>query len=404
MIIKKFSAPSMREAMYKVKKELGDDAIILKSEKVAKGGLFDFSETKFEYEVTAAIDKSPLKTAPKKALDSTTTPPVQNSVHANENLIAGYNQSTDPGIMRDIDSKFKMLDLKGDLKTIETKLDEVAKHIKYNEMPNLPDSLVPYYIKLKDNFVEEKIVKDLMMQLYMNFKGEDFQNRDLIESTIRKYIAEKLNIAGLESEKVYAGPKVIALVGPTGVGKTTTLAKMAFNEKFFGKKKVGLITADTYRIAAVDQLKTYSTITQIPLEIIYQPDQIRSALNKFSNYDVVLVDTAGRSQRNMNQLSELKKILYEGSILDVYLVLSITTRHEDQEDILKRFAGINYNRLIFTKLDETSGYGALLNASVHYQVPTAVLTYGQNVPDDIELAERDKIAGMIINPERVNFS
>jgi len=175
-------------------------------------------------------------------------------------------------------------------------------------------------------------------------------------------------------------------------------------EKFFGKKKVGLITADTYRIAAVDQLKTYSTITQIPLEIIYQPDQIRSALNKFSSFDIVLVDTAGRSQRNINQLAELKRILQEGSILDVYLVLSITTRHEDQEDILKRFAGINYNRLIFTKLDETSGYGALLNASINYHIPTAILTYGQNVPDDIELADRDKIANMILWPERTNFS
>jgi flagellar biosynthesis protein FlhF len=271
-------------------------------------------------------------------------------------------------------------------------------------MPNLPDSLVPYYIRLKDNFVDDKIIKDMMMQIYMNFKGEDFKNRELIESTILQYISSKLSISGLDSEKLYSGPKVIAFVGPTGVGKTTTLAKMAFNEKFFGKKKVGLITADTYRIAAVDQLKTYSTITQIPLEIIYNPDQIRGALNKFSSFDVVLVDTAGRSQRNTNQLAELKKILYEGAILDVYLVLSITTRQEDQEDILRRFAGINYNRLIFTKLDETSGFGALLNASVNQTVPTAVLTYGQNVPDDIELANKEKIATMILNPEKVSFT
>lgn len=399
MIIKKFSAPTMREAMHKVKKELGDDAIILKSEKVASGGLFDFSETKYEYEVTAAIDKSPLKQPEKKITTFVNTAKTKEM-----EVVGGNNSSLDSGILRDIDSKFKILDLKGDLKSIEGKLDEVAKHIKYNEMPNLPDSLVPYYIKLKENFVEEKILKDLMMQIYMSFKGDDFKNKDLIESTIQKIIASKLNITGLESEKIYAGPKVIALVGPTGVGKTTTLAKMAFNEKFFGKKKVGLITADTYRIAAVDQLKTYSTITQIPLEIIYQPDQIRSALNKYSSFDIVLVDTAGRSQRNINQLAELKRILQEGSILDVYLVLSITTRREDQEDILKRFAGINYNRLIFTKLDETSGYGTLLNASINYNIPTTILTYGQNVPDDIELADRDKIANMILWPERTNFS
>ncbi len=398
MIIRKFRAATMREAMYKVKNELGEDAIILKSEKVANGGVFDFSETKYEYEITAALDKLPLK----KDLGNLKRT-------ATVSKIAGETPKANkaPNLDRNpADDKFKFIDLKTDLKNIGSKLDNMANHIKYNEMPNLPSTLVPYYIRMKNNFVEEKIIKDIMMKIYMDFKGEEFNDKNLIEKAVINLIKKKLNTAPLEeanAEKM-VGPKVIALVGPTGVGKTTTLAKLAFNDKFFGKKKVGLITADTYRVAAVEQLKTYSNITQIPLEVIYQPDQIRYALRKFENFDVVLVDTAGRSQRNLQQMSELKKILYHGGIIDTYLVLSITTRNEDQADILKRFSAVNFNRIIFTKLDETSGFGGLLNSSSNYNVPISVITYGQNVPDDIDLADKDKISKMILWPEKVEFS
>ena len=395
MVIKKFSAPTMRDAMYKVKQELGDDAIILKSEKVSKGGLFDFSETKYEYEITAAIDRAPIKTYTQKKQIKIPSQKEKTAVSA--------SGSSNTNLMNQMDNKFKVIDLKSDLKKIESKLDGMAKHIKYNEMPNLPDSLIPYYIRMKESSVDENIIKDLLMNLYMNFKGSEFSDTKLIEKTLLELICDKLTLARVDEKRVYTGPKVIALVGPTGVGKTTTLAKMAFNSNFFGNKKIGLITADTYRISAVDQLKTYSNITQIPLEIIYQPEQIKKALNRFNDFDVVLVDTAGRSQRNVKQLSELKQILYEGGIVDVCLVLSMTTRSKDQDDILKRFGAINFNRLIFTKLDETSGYGSLLNASVKYNIPISILTFGQNVPDDIEYANKKKIAQMILWPEKHIF-
>ena len=406
MIVKKFTADTMKEAMLKVKNELGSDAIILKSEKKTKGGVFDFGESVFEFIVTAAIDRAPVKsfTDLKKKVKYVAKSNLENLKNSNNSSNVDIQKSTtsrSKGNLDEMAGKFQVIDLKSNLKDIEGKLDTVANHIKYNEMPNLPETLVPFYIKMKKSSVDEKIIKDIMMNVYMNFKGKEFEDKALIEGEILKLIKEKLNIATIIEKKVYTGPRVIALVGPTGVGKTTTIAKMAFNKEIFGDKKVALITADTYRIAAIEQLKTYSSITQIPLEIVYKPEQIKKALRKFEKYDIVLVDTAGRSQRNLEQLSELKNLLYEGGILDVFLVLSMTTRTEDQEDIIKRFSAINFNRIVFTKLDETTGFGGMLNSSVNYNVPISLLTYGQNVPDDIELADKEKIAKMILYPEKV---
>ncbi len=403
MIVKKFTADTMKEAMLKVKDELGSDAIILKSEKKAKGGVFDFGDTVFEFIVTAAIDRVPLKVTEdiKKKVKYVAKENLAKAKKEGRQFIGSDDNKSNSvnGKLEDIAGKFKIVDLKSNLKEIEGKLDTVADHIKYNEMPNLPETLVPFYIKMKNSSVDEKIIKDIMMNIYMNFKGKEFDDKVLIEKEILKQIKSKLNTSSLKEKKVFTGPRVIALVGPTGVGKTTTIAKLAFNKEIFGDKKVALITADTYRIAAIEQLKTYSNITQIPLEIVYKPDQIKKALKKFKNYDIVLVDTAGRSQRNLEQLSELKNLLYEGGIIDVFLVLSMTTRDEDQKDIINRFSAINFNRIVYTKLDETTGFGGMLNSSVNYNVPISVLTYGQNVPDDIDVADKDKIAKMILYPE-----
>ncbi len=245
MIVKKFTADNMKEAMLKVKNELGSDAIILKSEKKTKGGVFDFGEAVFEFVVTAAIDRVPIKKiendkkkvkyVAKSSLINGKLPPTTseslNSSESNSN-----NNKFD-----DIAGKFKIIDLKSNLKEIEGKLDTVANHIKYNEMPNLPESLVPFYIKLKNSSVDEKIIKDIMMNIYMNFKGKEFDDKELIENEILKQIKEKLNIAAIEENKIYTGPRIIALVGPTGVGKTTTIAKMAFNKKYLEIRKLLLL-------------------------------------------------------------------------------------------------------------------------------------------------------------------
>lgn len=400
MIIKKFSASTMKEAMLKVKEELGNEAIILKSEKISQGGVFDFSESKYTYEITAAIDKLSVKDKEQGINFNRSDKKIPLQQKFPDKALKSLSEKK----YNDIPGRFHFVELKSELLNIDKKLDKMSEQLKKKEQLDLPETLVPYYNRLVNSYVEDKIVKDIMMQVYMEFKGEEFSDENLIRNAVINAVKKRLNVKEILGEKVYAGPQVVALVGPTGVGKTTTLAKLAFNEKFFGKKKVGLITADTYRVAAVEQLKTYSNITQIPLEVIYKPEQIRKAINRFNDYDIVLVDTAGRSQRNQQQLQELQQILYEGSIMDVCLVLSLTTRTEDQKDVLKRFAKVKYSRLIFTKLDETSGFGGLLNAAVDFNIPLSAVTYGQNVPDDITKADETQVARMILWPEKVIFN
>ncbi|MBN1969124.1 MAG: flagellar biosynthesis protein FlhF [Candidatus Delongbacteria bacterium] len=404
MIIKKFTGNTMREAMNNVKEALGSDAIILKSEKVASGGIFDFSETKYIYEVTAAVDKTPVPAFEKKKFDDMLEKNKSTATQDLEKNKKYFNKETpnDNDYIKEIENKFKILDLKSDLEKIENKLDKMSDHIKYNEMPNLPDSLVPYYIKLKESGVDEKINKEIMMHIYMKLKGSDFDDLTLVKDSVISEIYKKLDVAPLEDRSEFAGPQKIALVGPTGVGKTTTLAKMAFNKKIFGNKKVAMITADTYRIAAVEQLKTYSRITNIPLEVVYKPEQMRSALLKFDSYDYILIDTAGRSQKNVEQMAELKRIVVEGSITDLCLVLSLNTKDKDLDDIIKRFSSVGFNRIIFTKLDETSGFGSALNIFEKTKIPVSFYTFGQNVPDDIECATKEELTKLLLNPELMN--
>ncbi|PID30772.1 MAG: flagellar biosynthesis protein FlhF [Candidatus Cloacimonadota bacterium] len=405
MIIKKFTGETMREAMNKVKESLGSDAIILKSEKVAQGGIFDFSDTKHLYEVTAAVDNTPIPSFEQKKFENMQERNKQSVIKDKKFNKEIFNnekpQSKD--FIEEIEKSFKVMDLKNDLSKIDKKLDHMSNHIKYNEMPNLPDSLVPFYIRLKESGVSERINKDIMMHIYMNFKGDDFLDDSLINDAVYSEIEKRLSVESLEDRSDFAGPQVIAFVGPTGVGKTTTLAKMAFNKTIFGKKKVALITADTYRIAAVEQLKTYSKITNIPLEVIYKPEQIRSALIKFDSYDYILIDTAGRSQKNVEQMAELKKIMYEGKVQDICLVLSANTRDRDLDDIIKRFSSVGYNRIIYTKLDETTTYGSLLNIYEQCKIPLSYITYGQNVPEDIREVDGRDVSNFILYPEKIKM-
>jgi len=190
--------------------------------------------------------------------------------------------------------------------------------------------------------------------------------------------------------------KVVALVGPTGVGKTTTLAKIAALTALFGKKKVAFVTADTYRIAAVEQLRTYAEIIGVPCEVVYTPAEMRQALAAHEGCDLVLIDTAGRSPRSGMHMAELRAFLEAAQVDETHLVLSMTTRPRDLLDIVERFSPCGVNRLIFSKLDETSRLGPILGVTSAVKVPISYVTYGQNVPEDIEVADPFRLARWIL--------
>jgi flagellar biosynthesis protein FlhF len=186
------------------------------------------------------------------------------------------------------------------------------------------------------------------------------------------------------------------MVGPTGVGKTTTIAKLAAAHALTHRRKVALITADTYRIAAIEQLRTYSDIIGIPLEVVYSPEEIRPAIESHSDADVILMDTAGRNPRNPARMLELRGIIRAARPDEVHLVISATTKNFDALDVVDRFEQVGFDRLLFTKLDESSTYGMILNTLVRAQRPLSYLGTGQDVPEDFEIASAAKLAHMIM--------
>jgi flagellar biosynthesis protein FlhF len=190
--------------------------------------------------------------------------------------------------------------------------------------------------------------------------------------------------------------QIMALIGPTGVGKTTTIAKLAANYNLFEGKKVGLITIDTYRIAAVEHLKTYGDIINLPVEVVYKPADLNQSFQNLHDCDLILIDTAGRSPHNQAMMDELKRFLSHSKIGLILLAISATTRYQDMISIAENFSQIAYTHLIFTKLDETDSYGPIVSLAWKIRRPISYLTTGQNVPDDIEIAKSDKLLSQLM--------
>ena len=252
------------------------------------------------------------------------------------------------------------------------------------------------YETLITNEVHEKYVNQIMDELEkVNWNGNsvDFILSNVYQKMILKFgQPHGIDLTGKK-------PKVVFFVGPTGVGKTTTLAKIASRLKVDQGKKVAFLTADTYRIAAAEQLRTYANILDTPLAIIYSPEELNQGIEQMENYDVVLVDTAGFSHKNQGQKEDIKKLIqsvdsrYES---EVYLAVSATTKYKDLMEIADVYKEIADYKIIFTKLDETTTYGNILNIKLYSDAEVSYITNGQNVPDDIELFNSQKIVKRLL--------
>jgi flagellar biosynthesis protein FlhF len=217
----------------------------------------------------------------------------------------------------------------------------------------------------------------------------------LAEAALRDMIAHRIASAG----PITLTPgqlKAVALIGPTGVGKTTTIAKLAAHFALVEHKRVALLTVDTYRIAAVEQLKNYGQIIDIPVGVAYNQAEVLPVVEQFADYDLLLIDTAGRSQKNRLQVGELKTLL-EAVNCETHLVLSAPIKEDDMLESVQRFSAARVDRLLFSKLDETGTYGTLLNVADQSGIPLSYLTTGQKVPEDIEVAEGSKLASLLLN-------
>ncbi len=424
MTIKKFQGKSKEEAVEKAKAELGEDAVVMNVKEIAPKGFFKAFK-KSSFEVTAAVEEKENKVDAGMAfknmqkmhetINMAADEPIQIPPAADSAAVLEQNKAEQSAIefLKRNASLLKKED--GADQRIEEKLENLQSILEKQlavgkkkdpeeKEPPKPDPkknenlsfIKVLYETLIANEVNEKYVNQVMDELEkVNWKGNsvDYILSNVYQKMILKFGQPKgIDLVGKK-------PKIVFFVGPTGVGKTTTLAKIASKLKVEQGKKVAFLTADTYRIAAAEQLRTYANILDTPLVIIYSAEELNQGVEQLEDYDVILVDTAGFSHKNQSQKEDIKNLIQSVDLRydsEVYLVLSATTKYKDLMEIADVYKEISEYKIIFTKLDETTTYGNILNIKLYSEAEVSYITNGQNVPDDIELFHSQKMVKRLL--------
>lgn len=288
----------------------------------------------------------------------------------------------------------------GELDSIKKMMGQVLRSTRGVREPSMPDALFEYYRKLIEADVSDELADRVAGAVRDDLTRLELQNNEMVRRAVLRQLARYIPVSGSLSapERSPEGrPQTIALVGPTGVGKTTTLAKLAATYRLRHGKRVGLITSDTYRIAAVDQLRTYATIIGVPFKVAMTPSEMRSACESLADCDVILVDTAGRSPRDKGRISELKDILGAARPHTTHLVLSSTSSGSVMHAAAESFAALRPDHVIFTKLDEAVSLGVVLDVTTKLNTSLSFVTTGQEVPDDIEAGDASRLAELVLD-------
>ncbi|HVZ81919.1 MAG TPA: flagellar biosynthesis protein FlhF [bacterium] len=393
MRIRRYEAPTIQEALMKVKKDLGPEAVILYTKTFRKGGVMGLFGRPMA-EITAGVDLNLLDDVAKRkaSLSPVVAERAEASIPKAMVKSPAIPQSAPTGTLDP--NRIKVKALQRELN--EMKTSSVASALR--DMNQLDPSalLSPGFARLRKKLSKQEVEEFLIQKMIKGMMTEnvDPDRSDEVYRWIHQFVGNALKIAGPGPASQYQ--KVLAFVGPTGVGKTTTLAKLAARFNLMERKKVAMITADTYRIAATEQLKTYGRIMGIPVEVAESAEDVPTILAKYRSMDLVLIDTAGRSPSSDDQLEELKYFISKSQADEIHLVLSATTKYLDMIRIIERFgSAVPLNRMIFTKLDETRFYGAFLNLMNNFQIPLSFYSTGQNVPDDLEVPEVHSLAERI---------
>lgn len=386
MIIKKFQAPTETEAMLMAKEEMGSAAVIMNIKTIKQRGLARLFK-KDIVEVTAALEERiPTDKLPTKTID----------LIAKEQILPELEVPKTNAIEEKLDNLQNILESKISNSEKDTDISEDDKKEEENSVNLKFIQLV--YRQLIENEVDEKYANQILGEIESSLKKES--NVDSILAGIYQKIILKLGQPKAIEVDEKKG-KIIFFVGPTGVGKTTTIAKLASYFKLKKKAKIALITSDTYRIAAVEQLRTYANILDVPLSVVYTLEEFNNSIKMFEGYDLILVDTAGRSHKNDEQCNEMFHliedcVISEQLVKEVYLVLSAATKYKDLMKINQVYSHIKKYSIIFTKLDETTCLGNILNMKLATGVPLSYVTSGQAVPDDISIIDAQKIARSLL--------
>lgn len=383
MIIKKYEAETENDAIMMAKEELGGGAVIMNIRTTKPKGIFKLFRKPL-VEVTAAVDeKTPENPIPAPKPKREQAP---NKVVKEEPVVKPAEEKKLDTLAEIIE---KQISSEGALKEQESKKIEQEKEQRSEKVRTL------LYNQFLRNEVDEKYAHMLVEDVTMPSEKEEAL--DAVLANVYQRIVLKLGqpqVIKLNQKK----PRICFFIGSTGVGKTTTIAKIASLFKLEKKAKVALVTSDTYRIAAVEQLKTYANILSLPIRVVYTPIEMEQAVKDYADYDLVLVDTAGRSPKNAQQMDELADLLSSVPVeqREVYLVLSATTKYKDLKQIVSIYRDISDYRIVFTKLDETSCYGNILNIRLDTNAALSYVTCGQIVPDDLGMLNAQAIAKQLL--------
>jgi len=401
MQVKVFEAQDMSSALKKVRQALGPDALILSTRTIRKKGLGLLGKPVTE--ITAAID-SPTVTVPasdsrhrtlsKRMTDqspditydevwrtndgvdplTSNLPDIREEIDEIKELIQGFSQ--------------EMLDLN---KTISLTRNTVGAGIASAS----EDWLAPVAAELAHRGIHAEAAATILKLAAQKLTPKKVASRKSLSVFFEKTVSSLLQVNG-PFHPVDSIQKRIALIGPTGVGKTTTIAKLAAAYLKTSGRDLALVTIDTYRIAAVEQLKVYGEIMNLEVDVVMAPEQLEEVLDRHQDKKLVLIDTAGRSPKDERSIEELSNFLRPELNVENHLVLAATARDQELHSAVKRFGTLDLTSFIFTKLDEWENFGALLNVHTRNDYPLSYLTDGQRVPEDLLLADPQKIAGLIM--------
>jgi flagellar biosynthesis protein FlhF len=353
MQIKKYIAPSLKEATQQMKIELGIDAIILGTRVLESDKRFGLKKM---YEITAGIDQ-PSKSNFESNIGQN-IPPSENYNSELDSLTKKIYHNTEMPLLSD-ERKNRNYKADSSVKTFEREITQIAETLQLHEIQkNISNTLIKH-LSNSSGFVDESGLENYLLSTMAS----------MIPTTSFKVNKKKTH--------------KIALVGPTGVGKTTCIAKLAVISKIIHKLNVGLISIDTYRLGAIDQLRIFSEISDIEMAVAYDPEEIPKLIKKFKSKDLIFIDTVGRSQNSKKSLEAIKQHLVAAQVDETVLVVSATSSTRTLNDVAEKFKDLKYSSVIFSKVDEAVTYGNIMNLAVTQNLPVMFLTNGQVIPDDI---------------------
>ena len=396
----------MAEALGMVKRHFGREAVILSTRTGTKGGWFGLGEKPY-VEITAARQSDLPETRfrgmtrsgrVEGAVRPMSVEPIRMNSEPRASTRDSLRMASRPDrFPADASSEGRpSAVLLSEIGTLKSLVQDLVRQTHRAQAGQYGGKLYDTYRNLIENAVAEELATKIIDDIARELPASRMRSPQAVRAQLIRVMTSMLPTAGPIQIHSTQGPTIVALVGPTGVGKTTTVAKLAAILCLREKRKVGLITIDTYRIAAVEQLKTYAQIIDVPLEVAMSPSQLRDAVTRMSDRDCILIDTAGRSQRDDMKIKELRGFFNVVRPHEVHLVLSSTSSENVLAEAIERFKQIGIDRLIFTKLDEALGFGVILSCLEKADARLSYLTTGQDVPDDIEVGQGGSLARLIL--------